>query len=454
MQNKAGLKYKHKVFFLKFLIVSFQLLILLLRITGSASSSHTMTASTVKDPTSLAFRIMMDTKTELQAVEKMQHLSVQHNKQETNRLRQEFAERRPEDGTSPTGDRRSPKVHFEDEAIAPKPSIAPKPRPRVDPSVVKPNQNARVTPPAAKGVRFNDVPIAIEAESESDAPIETVRPPPGYENDSEKGEDVNDHTPGSQNAPKAPPPYNVAVNHRNNSLISHTRQSEIQQPESIVEFLPKKSTNHRRQLSDSREQLVDGSDYDDYAYYENGGFEVSDSEFEHHRANFVAVTSTPPPVTPNYVNNSALSTAVPYSNTMHNPAANNNRSNSPLKIKPAIKPYAKQNHTFKPQVNLNGLDLPPYPKAAASSNTEGMDYVNVYEEPPAPDERFIADIHNHFVEDLYPESNTNAYQQRPNRNQQQNTNSRNSPSWGYNSNASTGNAAPFYLYEGMKASEC
>lgn len=389
----------------------------------------------------------MDTKTELQAVEKMQHFSVQNNKQETNRMRQEFAERLPDNPATPSMDRKSPKVHFEDEAIPSKPVLAPKPKPRVEPPVIKASQNPQNTPPATKGVRFNDVAIAF-SESESEAPIETVRPPPGYENDNEKGEESNDRS-TSISAPKAPPPYNIAVNHRNNTLISHARQSEIQQPESIVEFLPKKSTNHRRQLSDSREQLVDGSDYDDFTYYENGGFEVSDSEFEHHRANYVAVTSTPPPVTPNYVNNSALP-AVPYSNNTKTP--NNNRSNSPLKIKPAIKPYAKQNHTFKPQVNVNGLDLPPYPKSA-SSNTDGMDYVNVYEEePPIPDQRYIADIHNHFVDDLYPESNSNTYQSRSNRTQNPSTS--NSPSWGYNTNAAANNAQPFYLYEGMKASEC
>ena len=397
-----------------------------------------MTASSVKDPASLAYRIMVDTKSELQAVEKLQQMSIQQNRQETQRLRQEFVARQPDNSPSPT-EPKSPRpiikeVHFKDQPVSskppiiapkpslagPKPSIAPKPTPRTEIS------SPLTSTAPVKGVRFN-VPIAIEA----DEPIiETVRPPPGYENENEAVEETDSAspspgTPRGAGLPRAPPPYEVAVNHR--AAIKHVRQSEIQEAESLSDYLPNAPLN-RKHLSDSREQLVDGSDKEDINYYENAGFEVSDGEPEQPVA-----TST-------------------YSVSRYNPPNGHVQSNDASqhmipKIKPAIKPYSKAEtmhsgqpyHTTTREADGGGQPNNNY------TDISQLDYVNVYEDEHKSNERYVADIHNHFVEDLYPETSGQSHQSRGGA-----QNSSPSNIWAYNSNSSL----PFYMTEGMKASEC
>lgn len=423
-----------------------------------------MTAASVKDPASLAYRIMVDANSELQAVEKIQQLSIQQNRQETQRLRQEFSARQSIQTPSPT-ENKSPRpivkeVHFNDEHSASnKPAIAPKPRPRLEFTSAPPSVNAsKVTASApVKGVRF-DIPIAVEVESDV---IEPVRPPPGYENDNDTTEETDSGsiTPSTASLPLAPPPYNVAVNHRN--MIKHVRQSEIQQSESLLDLLPAtKNSLHREHLSDSREQLVDGSDQEGVAFYENGGFEVSDSEFEHHIANYVDRTRESHNVT-------AVS-----NHTNINHIGGNATSNGPMpKIKPAIKPYPKQHNlpNFKglspsgspPSSYHNSVDIllantmnnsrpgESWSQSDKATDISQMDYVNVYEDDTAANERYVGDINHHYVEDLYPETS----QSYPSRSSRLSGSNATNGSWAYNSNQTPG-ALPFYMAEGMKASEC
>lgn len=392
---------------------------------SSASSSHTMTAASVKDPTSLAFRIMVDAKSELQKVEKLQQLSIQKNRMETNKLRLNFAEKLPNKVMPGDPPNKSPKpiikgVHFDEEALR-KPPVAPKPRPRVDiqpqsisSSLAKSPANNGNSPREVKEVRFSETAVAIDSTTNNH--LNVVRPPPGYDNDSDKGMDTP--SPRSPNGQMAPPPYDVAVSSR--GLIKHSRQAEIQ-------HLDSSSTNfgvtHRRQLSDSREQLVDSCDQEDYAYYENGGFD--ESEFQVHLATPISTVDSPVSKT--------------------QPVAGKG-------LKPAIKPYTKQNsvpYTSFMSSSLNKEKTVTAQRPTNNTDISQMDYVNIYENEHINDDRFVSDIHNHYVEDLYPESTNSPYLNRA-------SHSLNSPSnnsWGYQSNNQP-NSALFYVTEGLKSSEC
>ena len=335
-----------------------------------------MTAASVKNPTSLAYRIMTDAKYELQAVEKLQQLSIHQNRQETQRMRQEFSDKNTPSPTEP----KSPRPIIKGAPLGPKPAIAPKPKPRVEQPGTTPTS-------PVKGVRFN-LPDTHKMDS-----VETVRPPPGYGNELEETDSAPATTPQAPaTTPQAPPPYHVAVTQR----IKHVRQSEIQ----ADDLLPNGLMD--TELTGSKERLVDHSP--DLAYYENGAFEVSDSEFEQHRASYIQTANSP----------------------------SMQRNDGPPK--PATHPYTQP---FANSSNASVADGKTY-----NTNLSQMDYVNVYEEESS--DRYVADINNHYVEDLYPETAN----QSAGRTVRQTTVGSTNEGW------ATSGSLPFYMTDSMKASEC
>lgn len=337
---------------------------------------------------------MVDAKSELQAVEKLQQLSLQQDKLETSRMRSEFAELQQTKSSlvrSPSTDISKTKsiikeVHFSNDNSKP-PAIAPKPKPR---DSLSPAPREKV-----KGVTFSDN-LPTRGRTPSPMTPIKVKPPPGYENEGEKEE---------KRLPAAPPPYDVAVGKKPN----HSRQAEI------TALIPDLSNDLG--LSDSREQLVDGSDQESESqYYENGGFdEYEESEFESGYTN--------------YLNTTPVSTSQRVSESGNAPPI----VKGPLHMAPSIKDYSKS-RSSPIRLGQNG-DL------------AHMDYVNVYEDSPQ-DERYVGDIHNRYVEDLYPERVTPVYQPRNNisTNHQRPTESPNP--WSYPTNNL------FFMTDGLKSSEC